>query len=496
MGKDIYRSRLEKPLNKKVLEFISCLDDDFWITEEDIIGTEVHNIMLYEQQVINKDEIKKILTSLENVREKFLKNKLKIERDHEDIHPIIENYVISDIGIEIGGKIHTGRSRNDQVSVDIRLKIRNELNLLSSKLLDLIEVLLKVSQNTIYSYMPLYTHLQRGQLGVLAHYINYYISQIIRSLERIEEIYPRINKNPLGACAIGGTNININRMRTANLLGFEGIIENSIDAISSRDYIYETLMTLSLISVQFSRFAEDLIIWATNEFKFIELDDQYCSVSSVMPQKKNPDTVELIRSRTSKVISNLFSASLIIKAIPSGYFKDFQDLKMLIKDSFEILLSTTEIFTGIFTTIKINNDSMLKAVNESYILALDLAESLVQIYNIPFRSSHKIVADLVKKSTNPRDILDKSRIEASILKIYNQEIDLSHDFIKSLENLDLCLEKRVSQGSPSITQVNSFIKTLNRQKEEIKIKYLKRIDNINKTIRIRQELINKLISES
>ncbi|TFG13045.1 MAG: argininosuccinate lyase [Promethearchaeota archaeon] len=494
MKKNLYRNRLKTPLSEKVLDFLSSMEDDVWIAEEDIIGTEVHNIMLYEQKILNRDEIKSILTSLETIREKIISSNIEIDKDFEDIHPFIENCVISDIGMEIGGKLHTGRSRNDQVSVDIRLKIRNELNVLTKKLLELIQVLLKVSQKTISSYMPLYTHLQRGQLGVLAHYINNYIAQIIRNLERIEEVYSRINKNPLGACAIGGTSININRMRTAELLGFDGIIENSIDAVSSRDYILETLICLFLISIQFTRIAEDLLIWSTNEFQFIELEDQYCSVSSVMPQKKNNDTLELIRSKASKVISNLFSATMIIKGIPSGYFRDFQELKPLLKDSFKVLNSIIEIFIGIFNTIKVNEHFMVKAVNESYILALDLAESLVQRFNIPFRISHKIVANLVKESNNPQELLDRNRIEDSILKIYGQAIELPSDFIESIQNLELCLEKRISQGSPSIIQIKYVIKSLTKQRELIKSKYLNRTDKINEATKYRQDLIKKLIS--
>ncbi len=285
-GKDIYRYGLKGPLDKEVLNFLTSLKEDAWIAEEDIIGTEVHNIMLHEQNILTKNEIKMILNALEKIKDKILNKQFKLDDNFEDIHPLIEKLIIDEIGLEIGGKIHTGRSRNDQVSVDIRLKIRNELNYVSKTFFELFDVLFTLSKNSINYYMPLYTHLQRGQLGVIAHYFNNYIAQIIRSIKRIEETFKRININPLGACAIGGTSININRERTAELLGFEGIIENSIDAISSRDYIFETLSCLSLISIQFSRIAEDLLIWSSKEFNFIELDDRYCSVSSVMPQKK------------------------------------------------------------------------------------------------------------------------------------------------------------------------------------------------------------------
>jgi len=490
----MYRDRLESPLNEKVLNFISSTEDDLWIAEEDIIGTEAHNIMLYEQKILSKNEIKEILTSLENIRNKFLNDQIEIDKNFEDIHPFIEKCVIDEIGIEIGGKLHTGRSRNDQVSVDIRLKIRNELNKLSEKLIGFVDVLLDLSQKTINSFMPLYTHLQRGQLGVFAHYINNYIAQIIRSLERIEEIYKRINNNPLGACAIGGTSININRMRTTELLGFNGIIENSIDAVSSKDYIFEVLMCTTLISIQFSRIAEDLLIWSTKEFQFIELDDQFCSVSSVMPHKKNPDTIELIRSKASKVSSNLFSALMMIKAVPSGYFRDFQELKPLLKNSFDTLYFIIDIFNGIFKTIKANEKSMIKAIDESYILALDLAESLVHMFNIPFRISHKIVANLVRESTNPKDIMDKAKIESLILKIYKKKIELPSNFTEILLDLEMCLQKRISQGSPSKNEVKNAIKELDKQKQVFKTKFLQRVENIKNATTQREDLIKRLIS--
>ncbi len=347
MGKDIYRSRLEGTLEGNVLKFVSSLKEDLWIVKEDIIGTQAHNIMLFDQKILNASEIKSILIALENIKRKVQEHELILDESFEDIHPMIEKMVIDEIGIEIGGKLHTGRSRNDQVSVDIRMKIREELNLLSESLFEFVDVLLPLSQNYKSTLMPLYTHLQPGQMGVFSHYINYYISQFLRSLERIEDCYCRINKNPLGACAIGGTSIKINRNETAELLGFDGLIENSIDAISSRDYILETLSVLSLIATDFSRIAEDLIIWASNEFSFIELSDKYCSVSSVMPQKKNPDSLELIRSRSVKIIANSYAAYTTVKGLPSGYFRDFQDLKMLLKDDFDFCLSIFEIFKGI-----------------------------------------------------------------------------------------------------------------------------------------------------
>jgi len=493
MPKDLFRIRLDTPLDKKALKFISSLKEDLWIAEEDIIGTEVHDIMLFEQNLINKSEIKNILTSLEDIREKILTNKIELNDNFEDIHPFIEQSVIDKIGIEIGGKIHTGRSRNDQISVDLRLKLRKELNNITKELFRLFDVLLNVSEKNIDTYMPLYTHLQKGQLGVFSHYINNYLAQILRSIERLEEIYKRVNKNPLGACAIGGTSINIDRVRTAELLGFDGIIYNSIDAVSSRDYIFETLMGLSSLAIHFSRIAEDLIIWSTSEFNFIELDNAYCSVSSVMPQKKNPDTLELIRSKSSKIISNLFNALMVVKSIPTGYFRDFQDLKSLLRNSSELLFSIIEMFKGIFSTMTINKENLRKTVNDSFILALDLAELLVQKYKISFRQSHKIVALLVKNSKKPEDMLNKKKIEKYIFDVINKEIKISENLIQTLGNLNLCLEGRTSQGSPAEKEVKQNIKVLIKNKESLYTLFLKRLEMIRIAEVSREKIIKNLL---
>ncbi|MBY9020314.1 MAG: argininosuccinate lyase [Candidatus Lokiarchaeota archaeon] len=494
MPKDLFRIRLDTPLDKKALKFISSFKEDLWIVEEDILGTEVHDIMLFEQKLLNKSEIKKILTSLDEIREKLLTNQIELNEDFEDIHPFIEQSVIDKIGIEIGGKIHTGRSRNDQISVDLRLKIRKELNKITKESFMLFDVLLELSKNNISTHMPLYTHLQKGQLGVFSHYINNYLAQILRSLERIEEIYKRVNKNPLGACAIGGTSISIDRLRTAELLGFDGIVYNSIDAVSSRDYIYETLMAISSLAIHFSRIAEDLIIWSTSEFSFIELDNAYCSVSSVMPQKKNPDTLELIRSKSSKIVSNLFNAVMVVKSIPTGYFRDFQDLKPLLESSFELLFSIIEMFTGIFSTLIIKKENMRKAVNESFILALDLAELLVQTYDIPFRQSHEIVALLVKNSEKPEDMLNKEKIEKCIFDVIHEETKISENIIQSLRNLDLCLERRISQGSPAKKETGLNIQELIENKEALHKLLLKRLETIENANLLRKKTIKALLS--
>jgi argininosuccinate lyase len=253
-------------------------------------------------------------------------------------------------------------------------------------------------------------------------------------------------------------------------------------------------MGLSSLAIHFSRMAEDLIIWSTREFNFIELDNAYCSVSSVMPQMKNPDTLELIRSKSSKIMSNLFNAIMVVKSIPTGYFRDFQDLKPLLKNSFELLHSIIEMLNGIYSTLTINKEHMTKAVNESFILALDLAELLVLKYNIPFRQSHEIVALLVKNSEKPEDMLNKEKIEKCIFDVRNKETKLSDNFTQTLKNLNLCLEKRISQGSPSEKEVKLNIEELIKNKESLHKLFLERLEMIRNVNALRRKTIENILS--
>ncbi|MHA1689239.1 MAG: argininosuccinate lyase [Promethearchaeota archaeon] len=493
MDKDIYRKRLKSPLNKEVLAFLSSLKDDSWIAEEDIIGTEVHDIMLFEQGILNISEIQQILISLEKLKKECQENKLILSWEQEDIHPLIEQRVIEEIGIEIGGKIHTGRSRNDQVSVDLRLKIRKELNSLTESLLTLFETLFKLSTASLDIIMPLYTHLQRAQLGSFSHYLNAYLEQILRNLRRIEELYHRINKNPLGSCAIGGTSINIDRSKTTELLGFDSIVYNSIDAVSSKDFIIETLTCLSIIALDFSRIAEDLLLWASKEFDYVELDDQYCSVSSVMPQKKNPDTLELMRSGCAKILSNAFTGATIIKSVPTGYFRDFQDLKPLLRDSFNLLLIIIKMLNGIFSTLIVKKANMRKAIEQGNLLALDIAEYLVQHYNLPFRQAHEILARLSMNIEKNNNITNKNALEAMILEVTKKKIHLPNDFDSLFKDPGKWLENRISQGAPSKKEMEHHFKLLMMEKQDILELFKKRKEKTKKAEAFREARIQELI---
>jgi argininosuccinate lyase len=312
-------------LEENVLRFLSSMDQDYLILYYDILGSEAHSIMLHEKGHITKEELKKILAGLEEAK----KSPNSIDtREYEDIHEALEAFVIQHSGMDAGGKMHTARSRNDQVVLDMRMKIRDDINNICAALASLIQGLVERAKETKQVPMLMYTHLQQAQIGTFSHFLLSYAYGLMRDMERLYLTYSRINQSPLGACAIGGSSIDIDRKRTAILLGFDNIMKNSIDATSSRDAFLEYTSTLAILVSTLGRIAEDFIIWSTSEFGYIELADSFSSTSSVMPQKKNPDPLELTRSKSAIISSNLMAMLAIVKALPSGYSRDLQDIKM------------------------------------------------------------------------------------------------------------------------------------------------------------------------
>jgi argininosuccinate lyase len=279
--------------------------------------------MLYENKIITKADVKKILSALESIK----KEKFEKKSDAEDIHELIESLVIKRAGSVSGGKMHSARSRNDQVSLDMRMKIRDDINILCSCILDTIEALVSLAQQHQKTVMPLYTHLQQAQAGVFSHYLLSYADSLFRDIERLYVAYGRVNQSPLGAGPVGGTSLPIDRRSTAKMLGFHGIVENSIDATSTRDFVAEYVSVVAILMTNLSKIAEDFVIWSTSEFSFIELADEFTSPSSVMPQKKNPDILELTRGKTSEVIGHLMAILATIKGLATGYGRDLQQIK-------------------------------------------------------------------------------------------------------------------------------------------------------------------------
>lgn len=446
----MYRSRPKDNLEPEGLNFMTSLKIDNEIVGYDILGTQAHVIMLHEENLLNLESLKKILTTLLFLR----RNPKKLEAwGYEDIHEALETYLVKKLGIEVGGRIQTGRSRNDQVILDVCMKARDDLNSISSSLITLINHMIKKAQENLDSVMPLYTHLQQAQIGNLAHYFLSYSEQLLRDLGRLSSSYISINKSPLGSGPVGGSTIHINRKRTASLLGFSGLVTNSIDATSSRDNILELMSALSILMVTLSRIAEDIIIWSTQEFGFMEVADKFASTSSAMPHKKNPDPLELIRSKATLVAGNLMTAFTLLKGLPSGYSRDLQDLKAVFLNSMSITRSSLTIIDAIIKSLIIDKRRLRRSVANSYAFSIDVAEQLVAKKSLPFRTAHKLSGSLVKlaikKDMIPLSGLDRDQIQ-QVLDELSANIEVEY-LVKILSELtpEKSILLRSTEGSPN-----------------------------------------------
>ncbi|HXG07091.1 MAG TPA: argininosuccinate lyase [Nitrososphaera sp.] len=488
----MYRSRPKDKLEDNVLRFLSSMDHDQSILYYDILGSEAHSIMLHETGNISLAELKKILSALEEAK----KTPAKVQtQGFEDIHEALEAFVIKVAGSDAGGKMHTARSRNDQVVLDIRMKIRDDINEICTALISLIEGLVERAKETKHAPMPMYTHLQQAQIGTFSHFMLSYAYALMRDMERLYLVYQRINQSPLGACAIGGSSIKIDRKRTAILLGFDSIVRNSIDATSSRDSFLEYASTLAILTSNLGRIADDFIIWSTTEFGYIELSDRYSSTSSAMPQKKNPDPLELIRAKAAIVTSNLVAMLGIVKALPSGYNRDLQDFKPPLLNASETTLAAIRVLDGVVRTLKVKTDRMYQAASTSYAIALDIAEQLVTKYKMPFRSAHKIVGALVNRATsNDRNIplanLQLSEVD-SVLKEHKATIK-PDELLKIVKEMtpEKSLAARKSTGSPNPQEQEEMISSLIQGISNYKVGIAKRskmvrgaFDGLEKTVK-------------
>jgi argininosuccinate lyase len=459
----MYRSRPNDKLEDDALRFLSSIDDDKSILYYDIVGSQAHSIMLHEMGHVTSSELKKILSALEEAK----KNPTSIRtEEYEDIHEALEAFVIQRSGMDAGGKMHIARSRNDQVVLDIRMKIRDDINEICAALSNLIQGLVERAKENKQVPMLMYTHLQQAQIGTFSHFLLSYAYGLMRDMERLYLTYHRINRSPLGACAIGGSSIPIDRKRTAMLLGFDNIIKNSIDATSSRDAFLEYASTLAILTSTLGRIAEDFIIWSTTEFGYIQLAESYTSTSSAMPQKKNPDPLELTRSKTAIVTSNLVSMLGIVKALPSGYSRDLQDIKAPLHGSSAITLNTIKMMDHVVRSLQVNKEHMRQTASTSYANAVDIAEQLVMQKKIPFRTAHRIVGALVSKAASKGNIsLVKIEFADASSVLNAHKVDVKPDELLKIINEmtpEKSLEARKSSGSPSLLEQEEMIKSLSQ----------------------------------
>jgi len=492
LAENLYRARLKGRPSSKTAAFLSSLVDDARIVEVDIDGTEAHDIMLFEQGIMSERELASILGALERVRKDCSEGRLVLDTRFEDIHELIEARVVDELGIEVGGKLHTGRSRNDQVAVDLRLSVREQVLGLSEKLLDLIEVLAEVSERHSESLMLLYTHTQHAQIGVFAHYLIAYADALMRDFERLSDCFVRVNLSPLGASAIGGTSIPIDRERTRELLGFDGLVENSIDAVSSRDFAVETVSHLATLMSHLSRISEDLILWSTSEFGYVELGDEFSSTSSVMPHKKNPCSVELVRGKTGIVYGALISLLTMVKGLTTGYSRDLQETKGPLWVSFDAVGSSLEVLAGVFRTLQVRVDRMRAVVAESYAPAVDLAEALAQECCLSFREAHKLVGELVRESVHsgrPMSEIQIEDLEGIGKRVLGRDVEISPLLLNLLVNPEFVLDKRGSRGAPNPHEVRRMISLRKKDVKALRARLSERKLKIEKA---RERLMTKV----
>lgn len=460
----MYRSRPRGNLHKDILNFLSSMTDDQQILHYDILGSEAHVIMLHEIGILTQREQGKILAALERIKQKPT---LLTNGSNEDIHESIEAGIIQQIGIDIGGKIQIGRSRNDQVSLDIRMKVRDDINNICEKIITVITSLLKKADETTDAIMPMYTHLRQAQIGTFSHFLVSYADALLRDLDRLYNTYVRVNQSPLGAGAVGGSRIKLDRQKTARLLGFDGVVRNSIDATSSRDTIIEFAAVLTIIMLTLSRMAEDFIIWSTDEFDYVDISDEYSSSSSAMPQKKNPDPLELLRAKVAVVLGNLVTMITVVKAIPSGYSRDLQEIKPSLWRASATTTQALKIMNYIVKSLIINKERMQQASRNSYAISLDLAELLAIKNGVSFRMAHKMVGSLVQKAVrNNRQPLRMLREEdiREVLKRFGSNLP-AEEVLKVIRETtpEISISSRQSSGSPNPTQEHDVIRLLRRR---------------------------------
>lgn len=451
---DLLRGGRLAPSRKEIIEFASSMKSDEKIIRHIIDINRAHVIMLVEKEIIDKSDGSKILGVLLGLKEKTVPR-----LDVEDAHMLVEEEVIGKVGLEIGGNLNLAKSRNDQVATAIRMELRIEILNLMEMTIDLQESLLHLAEKNIEAIIPGYTHLQQAQPTTFAHYLLAQFDVLERNLWRFIEIYRRINLSPMGAGALATSSFPISRERVAELLGFEGLIENSLDAVSSRDFLLETLAALSILAVDLSRFAEDLIIWSSIEFGILEIPDEFASTSSIMPQKKNPEVLEIIRARMSHILGDFAASSTIVKALPSTYNMDFQEATPKLWDAINTMKKSMWMLSELVRNLKVK-ENILGRPFTSFLAATELANMLVRNCKVSFRTAHKIVGALVKiLIENGKTLLDATpELLSEVSNAFLQKplIIKSEDLKKAID-LKSFIESHNVRGGPSKREVERMM---------------------------------------
>mgnify|MGYP000913519807 FL=1 len=437
----LWGGRFTKETNQLVHNFNASLSFDQKFYKQDIDGSIAHVNMLAKQGIVTNEERFAILNGLESIKSDIENGTLEISPEYEDIHSFVEATLIERIG-DTGKKLHTGRSRNDQVALDMKLYIRDEIGETDALLKELLAVILRIMKENVETYMPGFTHLQKAQPVTVAHHFGAYFEMFRRDRSRLHDIRERMNYCPLGAGALAGTTYPLDREFTAELLNFKGATSNSMDSVSDRDYIIELLSALSTIMMHLSRFSEEIIVWNTNEYRFIELDDAYSTGSSIMPQKKNPDIAELVRGKTGRVYGALMSILTTMKGLPLAYNKDMQEDKELTFDAIDTTKGCIALFTGMIDTMTFNKPVMEASAKNGFTNATDAADYLVN-HGVPFRDAHGIIGRLVLMCIDKGISLDELPLDD-----YKTVSPVFENDIYEAISLKTCVEKRLTKGAP------------------------------------------------
>ena len=455
----LWGGRFTKETDKLVYNFNASLSFDSKLYRQDITGSMAHASMLAKQGIIEEQEKEEILKGLKSILEDIEAGTLVFSEEYEDIHSFVEANLI-DRCVDVGKKLHTGRSRNDQVALYMKMYVRDEIGEIDLLLKELLETIYKIMSENVHTYMPGFTHLQKAQPVTLAHHFGAYFEMFKRDRSRLADASARLNLCPLGSGALAGTTYPLDREYTASQLGFDGPTLNSMDSVADRDYLIETLSALSIIMMHLSRFCEEIILWNSNEYRFVEIDDGYSTGSSIMPQKKNPDIAELVRGKTGRVYGALVSILTTMKGIPLAYNKDMQEDKEFTFDAIDTVKGCIALFNGMIATISFNKENMEKSAKNGFTNATDAADYLVN-NGVPFRDAHGIVGRLVLYCIDKNISLDEMTLEEyqSISPVFKEDI---YEAI-SMKN---CVEKRNTIGAPGAAAMEQVLALHKKYLEE------------------------------
>ena len=437
-------------------DFNSSIRFDCKMYKQDITGSMAHAAMLGAKGIIAKNDADTLIDGLQGILNDLESGALEFDFSCEDIHMFVEQVLTQRLG-DVGKKLHTARSRNDQVALDLRMYLRSEIDEITALVKDVIDAILEQAEKNKSVIMPGYTHLQRAQPILFSHHLMAYAMMLLRDLGRLSDCRKRMNVSPIGCCALAGTTYDTDRRMEAGLLGFDDIAMNSIDGVSDRDFCVELMSAIAALMMHLSRFSEEIILWASWEFKFIELSDAYTTGSSIMPQKKNPDMAELVRGKTGRVYGDLMAMLTTLKGLPLAYNKDMQEDKEAVFDAVETVKMCLKVFAPMLSTMTARPDNMKKAAQGGFINATDLADYLVK-KGLPFRSAYKISGQIVAKCIAKGKVL-----ETLTLPEYKEFSDLFEDDLYQEIDLLTCVEKRISEGGTSVASVEAQIAWVKEQ---------------------------------